>query len=525
MKTFLKITPMLLLALSCTGWLNPDGGDEGISGAAGGHEMIVLGNRLEDPYTVDNVAAAIASLYPTRAGRVAVDPTDLYVRFLPSDDADFSRLEKLGLMLVDHPVDYEIIREGDYYHDPSVGDDKITWQYAVVKKDFKFPEGIKYELIDKCYISDGAQTTKSDGIDWAAVGRESFRLTCNESMLSVPAKGSGQSSGTPEGRISIVDDAIGGDPAGVKGVMVSCNSFVKFARAYTDEEGNYKMTRNFSSNPRYRIVFKNSKGFGLGFNLLLVPGSFSTLGQNPPSGVDVTVDKNSERKLFARCVVNNAAYDYYESCSSGDNMMKAPPANLRIWLFQNLQMSSSVMLQQGALVDDSIVSDYLGEYSALLKMFLPDITLGLKGKNDYASIYPVVVHELAHASHFQEVGKTYWNPYIMYILKSFVTSGFVTYGVGTEDNHGYCEIGEMWAYYLETILYRERYRDTDAVFGTSFWFSPQIFMNLDDRGLDRFKIFKALTSDVTDRAILQKKLTSLYPELKSAINQAFTRYN
>src|SRR5574344_235061 len=110
MNTFLKITPMLLLALSCTGWLNPDGGDEGISGAAGGHEMIVLGNRLEDPYTVDNVAAAIASLYPTRAGRVAVDPTDLYVRFLPSDDADFSRLEKLGLMLVDHPVDYEIIR-------------------------------------------------------------------------------------------------------------------------------------------------------------------------------------------------------------------------------------------------------------------------------------------------------------------------------------------------------------------------------------------------------------------------------
>ena len=45
------------------------------------HGRIVLGNRLENPYTTENVTKALASLYPTKAGRVEVEATDLYVRF------------------------------------------------------------------------------------------------------------------------------------------------------------------------------------------------------------------------------------------------------------------------------------------------------------------------------------------------------------------------------------------------------------------------------------------------------------
>ena len=45
------------------------------------HDMIVLGNQLEDPYSVDNMTKALASLYPTKAGRVPVTATDLYVKF------------------------------------------------------------------------------------------------------------------------------------------------------------------------------------------------------------------------------------------------------------------------------------------------------------------------------------------------------------------------------------------------------------------------------------------------------------
>ena len=123
-----------------------------------------------------------------------------------------------------------------------------------------------------------------------------------------------------------------------------------------------------------------------------------------------------------------------------------------------------------------------------------------------------------------QAGRDFWESYARFILKSFVSSGFVAYGVGTEEDHGYCEVGEMWAYYRQSVLYRERYGG-EAAFGVSYWFHPQIFLQLEDRGLNAWKIFQVLSSDVTDRSVLQKKLISFYPEYKSDINQAFARYD
>lgn len=248
------------------------------------HGMIVLGNKLEDPYTVENMTKALAEVYPTKADRVVVSATHLYVRFLPESDGEYDMLDGMGVQMLDHPVDYEILKEGDYYHDPSVEEGHITWQYAVVEKDFHFPEEIRHEVLDECYIVDNAGMTKSDGIDWDEVERASYRLTGNGDMV-LESKGKGESvSGSPEGKIQIIDDFFGDEPEGVRGVRVSCNSFVKFANAYTDENGNYAMTRNFSSKVRYRLVFKNSKGFAIGVNLLLVPASVSSLGKDSPKG-------------------------------------------------------------------------------------------------------------------------------------------------------------------------------------------------------------------------------------------------
>ena len=222
--------------------------------------MIVLGNKLDDPYTVDNMTKALASVYPTKAGRTDIRPSDIYVRFLPADEDQYKRLQELGVEMLDHPMDYEILREGDYYHDPSVDEDKITWQYAVVSPSFQFPEGIPYEVLDECYIPNEAVTRADDGIDWAAVERESFRLTGNENLYVPETKGEAT---RPEGRIMIVDDKYAeGKPFGVAGVMVSCNVFVKFASCYTDRDGYYEMPKYFSWRPRYRLVFKNKIGFG-----------------------------------------------------------------------------------------------------------------------------------------------------------------------------------------------------------------------------------------------------------------------
>ena len=488
------------------------------------HGKIVLGNRLENPYKTENIAKALASLYPTKAGRVEVDPTDLYVRFLPEDEEQCAELEASGVKLLDHPLDYDIAVDGDWYHDPDIPEGDVTWQYAVVPADYEFPD-IPYEVIHKCYIADNSTKTKSGDIDWEAVERQAYIMTGNADRLQYASSTKASSKVAPSGRITIVDDrANGGKPFGVAGVRVSCNSFVKFAHTYTDRDGYYQMPKEFAANLRYRLVFENTKGFSIGFNMVLVPASVSTLGKAGPEGVNMTVTSDSEEKLFRRCAVNNAAYDYISRCSYEDMDIAAPPRDLRIWLFHSLKPSSAVMIHNGAVLSIELLEKFLGDYSSILKYFMPDITLGMKDVLTYSSIYSETCHELAHASHFTKVGTDYWNKYIKYIVESYLSSGGVTYGDGTSPDAGYCEIGECWAYYLESMMYKERYGGSIPTFGSGNWFYPQIFRYLDERGVSRSDIFSVLDAEVRSKDELRKALIEAFPEKRTVIEQVFDRY-
>lgn len=523
MKGRLTLVLMALVLASCS----KDGpGDEyGIDyhyGRKLTHEKIVLGARLENPYKTVNITRALQELYPVKSDRVEVETTDLYVRFLPKDKDEYEILEASGIIMTDHPLDYEIVEDGDWYHDPEVPEGKVTWQYAVVPYDYEFPE-IEYEIIDECCLAENVHDTRAyDGIDWEAVERQAYLITGNEGLLLPQTKAAKVA---PSGRITIVDEHFNnGKPTGVAGVQVSCNTFVKFCHSYTDKDGYYKMSVKYASKPRYRLVFANKKGFSIGFNMLLVPASVSTLGKSDPEGVNMTVTKDSESKLFKRCVVNNAAYDYYNRCEPSDLNLSKPPKNLRIWIFHKLKVSSAMMLHHGAVIDMGLVSSFLGDFAPLVKLFLPDITLGLASSKDYRSIYATVCHEMAHSSHFSATGTSFWNKYILYMIGSYISSGGMTYGDGAGMNAGYCEIGESWAYYMESKIYHERYGGSWPSFGTSFWFYPQIFRYLEDLGIPCWELFDALDPNVTSYEVLERNLIASHNDKTSAIELIFDRY-
>ena len=522
MKKIVLLLSALMLA-ACHGEDLPSSSNKSDEGVY--HGMIELGEKLEDPYSVTNITKAIEALYPTKAGTIELSPTNIYVRFLPKDNDEFETLRRSGIVLLDHPVDYRIVREGDYYHDPAVEDGSITWQYAVVSPEYKFPEGIKCEKLDDCYISENDPATRSgaDGIDWEAVERQAFFLTGNGDLYIPPTKAE---SAVPEGRITIVDkDFNGGQPFGVSGVMVSCNSFVKFDHCNTDRDGYYKMKKKYSAKPRFRLVFSNTKGFNIGFNLVLIPGSVSTLGKGDPSGMDAEVTSSSDGYLWRRCCVNNAAYNYFTRCSETDMNITPPPGDIRFWIFKDVDASSAIMLHHGAFLSQSLIQKYLGQYVPLIKMFLPDITIGTKGGSSYSDIYSTVCHELSHASHYAQVGNSYWDKYIEYIATSYLSSGGTTYGTGTEEGAGYCEVGETWAYFMESIMYQERYGGAVPSFGTSYWFHPQILRYLYERGMKRSELLAALKTEVTSMDDYKDQLVSLYQERESLINQVFGRYS
>ena len=502
----------------------------GISAGVGGsqdvvpveHGEIVLGQQLENPYSLENVKAAVKSVYPNRRVDDIVHVTDLYVRFLPSSDSELSVLKGMCDKLMDHPLDFEIMREGDFYHDKTINDDEITWQYAVVPTDFKFPP-IAYEILEDCCIIDSTDDTKAvPGVDWDAVEEEAYRLSGNGGMVCAGTKGAG--SVNPSGRITIVDDnANGGQPFGVAGVEVQCNAFVKFSSTYTDRDGYYEIPKKFTANPRYRLVFSNSKGFGIGLNTILFPASVSTLGRNSPEGVSIQIDHTSDRKMFRRSVVNNAVYDFIERCSYDDLDITAPASNLRIWMFDSFDASSAVMLHHGTVLDAESSKTLFKIVSAIVTFFSPDITIGSKNLDTYKDIYLTTVHELAHASHFAKVGKEYWDKYIIYIA-SCALRGQDMYGDGSLNNAGCCAVGEMWAYYMENRFSRDRYGEYGQNYGSSYWFHPQILTYLEERGLTASQIFAALDADVTDTSALKERLIELNPSSKTSINQIFNRY-
>ena len=150
----MKLALLALAMMSCSKeGHSPERGIDYQYGRQLSHDCIVLGERLENPYKTENITKALQSLYPTKADRVDVRTTNLYVRFLPRDEKEYLQLQRLGLHLTDHPLDYAIKVDGDWYHDPSVPQDDVTWQYAVVPYDFNFPD-IRYEIIDECHLSE-----------------------------------------------------------------------------------------------------------------------------------------------------------------------------------------------------------------------------------------------------------------------------------------------------------------------------------------------------------------------------------
>ena len=518
----LALSAAVLLFSGCAKDFAPEGNEDKSWGEDVGHGMIELGKQLDDPYSVKNITKAIRNLYPTKAPREDVSPTDRYVRFLPENEDEMDRLVAMGLDLMDHPLDYQIIKDGDYYHDPLLSEECITWQYAVVPHDFTLPDGIRCEILDECYIP--TEVTKSaGGMDWEAIEREAYRISGNAELLAPDTKASGSG---PKGRICIKDeDFNGGKPFGVSGVKIVCNSFVKFSSAYTDRDGYYQMSRRFSSKVRYRLRFRNREGFSIGLNLLLVRASASALGKASGEGIDYTVTSSSDGNLFSRCAVNNAVYDYIQRCSEDDLGIGRPVEDLRIWIFRKLSAGSSPMLHHGAVLDQEIFAKYLGEYARLIKVFLPDMTLGLRNADSYAEIYRRCCHQLAHVSHYASVGNDWWNPYMKYLMLSLAESlGETAYGSGDGDGAGHCAVSEMWAYFLQEYLYHDRYGGASQSEGLTYWFRPQIFQYLSERGMKPRHFFSVLKPQVKDVSDLKDRLQQRYPSKSEMIEQIFSRY-
>ena len=232
-------------------------------------------------------------------------------------------------------------------------------------------------------------------------------------------------------------------------------------------------------------------------------------------------------------VVNNAAYEYYKMCEQTG--IPKPPSKLKIMVLKSLTDSSTPMLRRINGLNNAIWLIFFIKINPnhinnpliplIIKTQLPDVTIGTQG-HAYRRIYEDTNHELSHASHFRQVGSSYWTEYITYI----VVNG--AYGDENDNNAELCGLSEMWGYFMGHIQECENYNDTTklnnlyADYWGGDWFKPDIFWDLyKDKILTKKEIYDCLTSDVDTFYKLIAKMYDKYPSKANAIDSAFVRYN
>ncbi|MCL2728326.1 MAG: hypothetical protein FWD56_08090, partial [Bacteroidales bacterium] len=456
---------------------------------------------LPNPYTLANMQAVFDSLSLTKA---TLQPTDYYVRFLPQDSLQlFDLMYHYGLELFDYPLDIDL-GEGEVYEDPTIPEDGFMWQYTTVKPDFIFPAGIYYEILEECYIPPANETiplTRSGGLCYledAAFERLGYKI---EPPLQPQTRAGVKQSG----QVSVLDNCLEKiQYVPIKGVKIRCNTIVKWATAYTDENGYYTMDGNFSIWPHYAIVFDNHKGFDIWDGWIHITKATYHMGCHSRNGQSRSIFAGSAWRWAA---VNNAAYEYYQMCEATG--ITKPPANLKIWVINSLGSSAAAMLSQ---IKDPIglngnspwlnllVNNTAGILAntllPLLKNVILDIAIGTQNRS-YRRIYGVTHHELAHASHFSEAGSAFWADYISYIIT------YGAYGDGKGKNAEMCGVGEMWGFAMERIQECEKYEPgrLDSLYSANWdnnhWFKQEIFWDLYRKNiLTKKQIFDCLSPDV-----------------------------
>lgn len=133
---------------------------------------IVLGKKLQNPYSVTTMKKALSNLKTasikaasTTSGSVKatmsndfeidIEPTHLYVKFIPKNEEELSIIQSDStLILYSYPLDYEIVEGTGYYRDPEVPEGQPTYQYCAVKVDKQLPTEVESEILEELYIPD-----------------------------------------------------------------------------------------------------------------------------------------------------------------------------------------------------------------------------------------------------------------------------------------------------------------------------------------------------------------------------------
>ncbi len=371
-------------------------------------DKMVLGKRLENPYTVENMQRALANL--TASGRITeeinIETTDLYVRFLPEDTVELEALQADStLTLFDYPLDFEIEQVGHWYHDPDLLDSLPTWQYTVVKPDYEFPP-VHYEILADLYLVDEDDPESEGGRIstglWEALEDEALRITGNWEDPITNEGGRTEGRYTPRGRIR-VQERIGNSNGGflpVRYVQVRARRWFKWGKANTSViNGTFYIGKRFRRSPRFSIKWKTYK------HRVTNAWGFARTHTGPSQKSDWYFDipYRSGSDTWAAATMMNAIY-HFRTEASRHNLKQAG-------FFQNVKLRLKFRNGVSHVVKGSLRHGYLT--AAITRLFLRnDVMFYVTNGDDTPDIYSTMMHEMGHMSHIFKSPNSFQVTYI-----------------------------------------------------------------------------------------------------------------
>lgn len=549
MKRFIYIIVACFALASCTNELEVEFETEtpiSLNDDLNLTDGIIIGEKLRNPYSLEVMKQACDMLYPPTRGEAPVSDTLIvpnvkYVRFLPTDSVEYRLLMDSDLELFNYPLDYDILGDPSDYHDPNLPPEQITWQYTVVPIEQTLPSVNRVEVLGTGFIPNSGKNTIGN-VDLTAVERCANILVFNGgSTTSTPATVTAPCTG----KIRVYDTANSCN-VGVKGVKVRARYYWKIRTVYTNEEGAYYMSMgDFEGlNPRFELRFENKYGFKLGYNVeLIMPQTFNMKDTHSFTFKDS--DAGKDYKAWVLGTINNAAYDWYKRCETEG--IPTPPSDLYIWAMEMAGGAACPMLHHGTFNTSGLSLATLATFlfgpdfgfvtdvwlSILFNTIAPDVFVFGVDNTMTSNLYKNTCHELAHATHFQQLGEEvldrafWWADVINYeVTCGVLNEGGSPYAHPSLEKNEKVGITEMWAHAVGYIMLYEYSGDKMYAYPVAdkYWFKPTVVWNLYKAGLSLKDISDSMSDTIITLQAFKEQLIEDNEQYKATINSIFSTY-
>lgn len=291
----------------------------------------------------------------------------------------------------------------------------------------------------------------------------------------------------PGGCVNVEDTELStpGTPTtflGVRNVrVIAYDGYFNFDETETDEKGCWNIDDEYHGNAWFWIKYKNNRCKIRGtennshafrqwlFPIVhyvgkLVGPTYNNISVNYSM---YTASGSQAHRFWGAATVNNAVHEFHDY--SATDLIAPPPNDLDIYIghgevigyaimsVQN-QLSASVGAAMGA------TTLWAGPFTWLTALHgwavtmarLPDVFIGTNYNNS-DGLKQLAYHEIAHASHFNQVGSAYW--------RDLVTAEIIADGHGdmNSDNAGLISVCESWAEYIGQLYADRTYGGSNSI--------------------------------------------------------------